>query len=84
MKWGSTKMGFGADITIQQMSALSIIAEIEQQVSGLTTDEQWQVVEMLLRRLRPRASRPNWDADLAAMAADPDIQREIKGINEEL
>lgn len=32
---------------------------------------------------RDKSSRPDWDADLAAMAADPDVQREIKEIEAE-
>lgn len=60
---------------------MSLIAEIEDQVSRLSTEEQWKLMEHLMRRPRPKASRPDWDADIIAMAADPDIQRELKAIN---
>ena len=62
---------------------MSLIAEIEDQLNRLSTEEQWELLERLFRRLRPRTSRPDWDADIVAMAADPDIQRELKAINDE-
>lgn len=59
------------------------LAEIEKKINGLSSDEQLWLVEKLVQRLRKKTGREILEQELAAMAADPDIQREIKNINEE-
>jgi hypothetical protein len=59
------------------------LAEIESRLPLLSAEEQLFLVERLARDLR-RAARPQiTDEDLAALAADPNIQRELKAIEEE-
>ena len=67
------------------MSNTQVLADIEQRASGLSTKEQLWLIERLAQNLR-RLSPPGLlvtDEHLAAMAADPDIQREIREIDEE-
>ena len=58
--------------------------EIEQRLPLLTPEEQRELLERLASSLRSATPLPpGWDTALAAMAADPEIQREIRQINEE-
>jgi hypothetical protein len=61
------------------------LIEIEGQISRLSRPEQLLLIERLIRRLRMDASSMPLSAedDLTAMAADPDIRREIREIDEE-
>lgn len=50
----------------------------------LSLDEQLALLELLARRIRERTHQPvSLDDDLAAMAVDPDIQRELRQIEAE-
>jgi hypothetical protein len=60
-----------------------ITQEIKNQIDALNPDEQLALIERLVQRLRKRQDDRDWENDLVAMAADPDIQREIRLINEE-
>lgn len=66
-----------------------ILNEIEQKVSQLSHEEQLWLIERLVRRLREgsnnnNSSKPDFfDDQLAAMANDPEIQAELRQINEE-
>jgi hypothetical protein len=61
------------------------IHSIRQQIEQLSTEDQLILIEQIakqLRRTRKRASGFR-ATDLAEMAADPDVQREIRLIDEE-
>jgi hypothetical protein len=59
-----------------------VLTEIERQLDELSLDEQLRLLERLASRVRRQfaASNNNESADLAAMAADPDIQRELRAL----
>jgi len=57
--------------------------QLEQQIRKLSTEEQFWVLERVVHQLRNKTSRSNLEVELAAMAADPEIQRELQKINEE-
>jgi hypothetical protein len=61
------------------------MTEIEKQIDELSLDEQLRLLERLASRVRRRASEKSngIGSDLAAMATDPDIQRELRAIEEE-
>jgi hypothetical protein len=61
------------------------LAELERQINGLPYDERLLLMERLIRTLRSSTNTAPEDRKhmLAAMAADPDIQREIQAINSE-
>ncbi len=61
------------------------LGQLETELDALTEDEQWFIFNRLSRRLRNRTAidRDSFDADLAAMANDPDIQRELRSIEVE-
>ena len=64
----------------------TILTEIEDRVNTLTQDEQLWLLERLVRRLRrrkARAKRQVWDSELAQMAADPEIETELRKIEAE-
>ncbi len=58
---------------------------IEKQIAGLSASEQLWLIERLAHRLRGGTSvqEASLEKQLALMAADPDIQRELRQINEE-
>ena len=60
------------------------VAEIEKQISALPASDQWHLVDVILDNLRKKADEAKQFAELAAMAADPAIQREIHQIQKEL
>ncbi len=60
----------------------SHIITIENTIERLPIEEQFRLLERLTDRLR-KTERPEWDGQLAAMATDPEIQREIKEIGVE-
>jgi len=61
------------------------LLELEQSIEKLSLDEQLQLLEHLAARVRRsvQAHRPAPEDDLAAMAADPEMQRELRNIEEE-
>lgn len=58
---------------------------IERQLDDLSQDEQLRLIDVVSRRLRSHAngSVPAIGFDLEAMAADPEIQAEIRAIERE-
>lgn len=66
------------------MSA-GVLTEIERRLDELSLDEQFRLLERLASRLHRLAidKTDGLDAELAAMAADPEIQRELRAIEVE-
>ena len=63
---------------------LSVLSQIEEHIHQLSLAEQLWLIERLAQRLREQLSAQNTCEDaLAAMAADPEIQRELQCIEEE-
>ncbi len=66
-----------------------ILNEIEEKVSQLSREEQLWLIERLVRRLREDSKNQNsfdrefFDSQLIAMANDPEIQAELKQIEQE-
>jgi len=60
-------------------------SEIESEFARLSTEAQLNLLERLLHRARVAVSgrQDTWEADLSAMAADPEIQRELSRIHAE-
>ena len=66
--------------------ATAPLQEIEKQFAQLPRETQWTVIERLVHRLRcseAPLSRATWEAGLAAMAADPQVRRELEEIEKE-
>ena len=65
--------------------ATPVLSEIESEFARLSPEAQLSLLERLVHRTRVAVSgrRDTWDADLAAMAADPEMQRELGRINAE-
>lgn len=61
------------------------LQEIEERLPGLSYQERLILMERLSQSLREgcRASWESWDTELAGMAADPEIQREVREIDAE-
>ena len=61
------------------------LASIETRIAQLSRNDQLLLIERLAHRLRDssRESEASRERDLAAMAADPEIQRELAAIREE-
>ena len=62
------------------------IVELEREIDHLPYGDRLLLIERIVRNLRQITSSEKeiWRQQLAEMAADPDIQREIRAINEEL
>ena len=62
----------------------SVLSQIEERITQLPVDEQLWLIERVAQRLREfiRNQRA-FEAQLGAMASDPDIQRELHQIAEE-
>jgi hypothetical protein len=60
-------------------------SEIENEFARLSPEAQLTLIERLVHRTRMAISgkRDTWEADLSAMAADPEMQRELDCINSE-
>ena len=59
----------------------SIVRDLEEKISRLTTDEQMQLIERVSHRIRTvNTSNKVIDAQLSEMAADPEIQKELRDI----
>lgn len=65
--------------------ATPVLSEIESDFARLSPEAQLTLLERLVHRARVTVSsrRDTWEADLSAMAADPEIQRELNCINAE-
>jgi len=63
----------------------TVLEKIEAEIGQLSLPDQLLLVERLAHRLRVRAlsSQTSWAEQLAAMASDPDIQRELRQIEAE-
>ena len=61
------------------------LSQIEERFSKLPISEQRGLIDRLVRRVNEQTSNQNKDVDdqLAQMAADPDIQREVQEIERE-
>ena len=61
-----------------------VLSELEAQIDELSVTEQLALLEHVAQRLRKNlGAQSNLEDELALMAADPDIQRELREINEE-
>jgi hypothetical protein len=66
-----------------------ILTELEEKIGQLPREEQFRLIERLVRRLREDATNGNavkeefFEKQLIAMANDPAMQAELKQINEE-
>ena len=66
------------------MSEPSIVNDLEEKISRLTPDEQLQLIERVSHRIRADViSNSDIDAQLSKMAADPEIQKELREIENE-
>ena len=65
--------------------ATPALSEIESEFARLSPEAQLSLLERLVHRARVAVSgrRDTWEADLAAMAADPEMQRELSRISAE-
>jgi hypothetical protein len=63
----------------------AILLEIEKKIDLLSPDQQLWLIEQIVRRLRetPLKNQGEKENQLAAMAADPEIQQELRKIEEE-
>jgi hypothetical protein len=60
------------------------LSHIEDHIAQLSVEEQLWLMARLAQRLRTQLAAPSpLDAQLAAMAADPEIQHELRAIAEE-
>ena len=64
--------------------ATVVLSEIESEFARLSPAAQPSLLERLVPRARMTvAGGETWESDLAAMAADPEVQRELSRINAE-
>lgn len=64
--------------------ATAVLGEIESEFARLSPEAQLTLLERLVHRARVTvAGGASWESDLAAMAADPGVQRELGRINAE-
>jgi len=63
----------------------AVLSEIENKISQLSREEKLWLIERLAHNLRQRAPKDQsiLEGQLAAMASDPEIQSELKKIDEE-
>ena len=61
------------------------LEKIEAQILPLGLNEQLELIEFLARRVRENAQKPsgNLENELSEMANDPEIQRELREIENE-
>ena len=60
------------------------LLQIEKSIEGLTTDEQLLLISRLAEKLRKHEqSESAFEAELAEMAADEEIQAELRRIEED-
>jgi hypothetical protein len=61
-----------------------LLDELERDVQRLSLTDQVLLLERLARHIRDQlAPQQNIESELEAMAADPDIQRELRAIEDE-
>ena len=61
-----------------------VLQDIEARIAQLSTGDKQILLDRLAHELRiARSATPGFAANLASMAADPDIQREIREIEQE-
>ena len=64
--------------------ATVVLSEIESEFARLSPAAQLSLLERLVHRARLTvAGGDTWESDLATMAADPEVQRELSRINAE-
>ena len=65
--------------------ATQTLSEIESEFARLSPEVQLNLLERLVHRVRVAVSgrQDIWDSALVAMAADPEMQRELSRINAE-
>lgn len=63
--------------------ASATLQKIEMGIGRLSRDEQLWLIEQLAHRLRANPLVGAMDKQLADMAADPDVQRELRAIDRE-
>jgi hypothetical protein len=65
--------------------AISAVSDIENAFASLPPEVQLDLLERLVHRARlaVTAHPGHWESELAAMAADPDVQRELREIRAE-
>jgi hypothetical protein len=64
--------------------ATGVLSEIENEFARLSPEAQLTLLERLVHRARVTvAGGDTWEAGLAAMAADPQVRRELSRINAE-
>ena len=62
----------------------SIVRDLEEKIIRLSTDEQLQLIERVSHRIGAvNTSNKDIDAQLSEMAADPEIQKELREIESE-
>lgn len=66
------------------MSEPSAVQDLEEKIGRLSTEEQLQLVDRVSHRIRAvNTSNKDIDAQLVELAADPEIQRELRDIENE-
>jgi hypothetical protein len=64
--------------------ATAVLSEIESEFARLSPQAQLSLLERLVHRARMTvAGGDSWESDLAEMAADPEVQRELSRTNVE-
>ena len=64
--------------------ATAVLSEIESEFARLSPQAQLSLLERLVHRARMTvAGGDSWESDLAEMAADPEVQRELRRTNVE-
>ena len=66
------------------MSVSSLVSNLEENISRLPLNEQLLLIERISNRIRKGISgETDMDSQLRKMAADPEIQSELKAIDRE-
>jgi len=64
-----------------------VLEQIQGMINRLSREEQLWLIELLAHRLQEDSTKNenynNLESQLAAMASDPEIQAELRGINRE-
>ena len=63
--------------------ASSTLSQIEENIERLSPHEQMCLAERIFRRLKRNVAQRDVEERLAAMAADPEIQNELRAIDRE-
>jgi hypothetical protein len=63
---------------------MPVLTQIQENINRLSSNEQLWLIEWLAHRVREKASAQSvWASQLADMAADPEIQSELRKIDAE-